>query len=90
MIVNLLMNVVYSVFAALTSVLKVPSMPQEVIDVVGTVFDYMSDGMSIVGNFVHLPYLLTLFSLVVMFDTFLYVYHFVLWLLKKIPLLNIK
>jgi hypothetical protein len=90
MIIEALINLVYSIFSLLTSGVKVPPLPDEVLDILGQFFDYISTGMSILNNFVHLPYLLVLFGIIVTLEVVLHIYYFVLWVLKKIPFLGME
>lgn len=90
MIIEALINVIYSLFATLTSVLKVPSLPDGVMDVIDTAFGYISTGIKIVSNFTHFEYLLVLFGIIVALDAVIFLYHIILWVLKKIPMLGIE
>lgn len=90
MIIEGLINLIYSLFATLTSVIKVPPMPEGVMDIIDTAFGYISTGIQIVSNFTHLQYLLVLFGVIFALDVAIFLYHIILWVLKKIPMLGIE
>ena len=90
MIIEALINIVYGVFSVLTAVLKVPSMPVKVVEIVAIVLDYVSTGIAIVANYCDIAYLLVLFGVIFAVDSAVMLYHVIMWVLKKIPLLNIK
>lgn len=69
---------------------EIPQLPLEVHSYIDTFFSYLESGASILANYTPLPYLLTLFGLIVAIDVALSVYKFVMWILKKIPMLGIE
>lgn len=90
MIIESIMNVMYSVFETLTSFMSIPDLPTEVYEYVEMAFDYMGSGAGILANYVPLTYLLTLFGIVLAVDIALNIYYLVLWVLKKIPVASIS
>ena len=90
MIVEALINLIYSLFATLTSVVNVPPLPDGVMEIIDTAFGYISTGIKIVSNYTHFDYLLVLFGIIVALDFAIFVYRIILWVLKKIPMLGIE
>ena len=90
MIIEALLSVLYTVFSALTSFIDIPSMPPEVAAVFQDFLQWLQVGLSILASYTHLSYLLVLFGIVMAVDIGISIYHFVMWVLKKIPILNIK
>ena len=90
MIIEAIVNVIYAVFAVLTSPINIPSMPDSVREVVATILDYITTGIALLSNYVNMPYLLILFTIVIAVDVGVMIYHFVMWILKKIPMLGIE
>lgn len=69
---------------------EIPSLPDESIVYIADFVDLLNTGASILANYVPLSYLLTLFLLIVSIDVALGVYHFIMWILRKIPMLGIE
>ena len=89
MIVSLLMSVLYGAVSLLTAPINIPSLPDGVQEVVNQYLGYISDGMTILNVYVDLGYLFTLFGLILLVDIGLLLYKFVMWILRKIPVLGI-
>lgn len=90
MIVEALMNLLLSVFRLLTSPINIPSMPEAVSGYLTDFLGYIQTGLQILAVFTPLEYLLVLFGIIIAIDVGLAVYHFVMWVLKKIPMLGIS
>ena len=52
--------------------------------------EYLQTGLQILAVYTHLEYLLVLIGIVVLIDAAMLIYHFVMWVLKKIPMLGIE
>lgn len=89
MIIEKLLSLVIKIFELLTFAINIPSMPSEVNEVMNTVFEYLTVGLQILTCYTNLSYLLVLFSLICSIDIGIGIYHFVMWILKKIPMLGI-
>lgn len=90
MIIEGLLNILYNVFSALTSAINIPSMPEGVSAQINNFNQYLIVGLQILGTYVDLPYLLTLFKIVIAIEIGLKIYHFVIWVIKKIPMLGVS
>ena len=85
MIVEALMNVLYNVFSVLF-VVSIPQLPEDVFSYVNTVFDYMVAGGGIVANYVPLGYFVVLLGILLAVDAGILIYHFIMWIVRKIPM----
>lgn len=90
MIIQLLLDLIYSVFALLTLPINIPSLPASVTDVMNTMLGYISSGLSVLACYCDLDYLLVLLGLIITIDVALSLYHLVMYLLKKIPFFGIN
>ena len=89
MIIEALLNLIYGLMSVLM-VLNIPDMPAEVQSYINSFFDYLASGVGIVANYVPLDYLLVLFGVILAVDVGIMLYHFIMWIIKKIPMLNVK
>lgn len=90
MIIKALLDLLYGVFALLTVPINIPDLPAEVIQSVTSVSQYIVTGMAIIGAYVDINYLWTLFLLLIGIDIGIGVYKFVMYILRKIPFFGIK
>ena len=81
---------VYTLFSLLTAVVDIPSMPEEIQEIILHVIDYISTGISLLANWTHLGYLLMLFGVVVAVDAGIMLYKLIMWFVRKIPMLGIE
>lgn len=89
MIIKSLLDLLYNVFSALTSAISIPQLPDSVAGYLEDFLEYINLGIQILAVYTPLEYLLTLFGIVVAIEAGLLIYHFVMWVLKKIPMLGI-
>lgn len=90
MIIKALLELVYGLFNLLTVAIDIPSMPDGVMSSINDYMQYIESGIGIVANFCNLNYVLLLFGVIVAVDIGVLVYKFVLWILKKIPMIGIE
>lgn len=90
MIIKGLLDVLVRVFSALTSAINIPQLPEEVHQYIETLLGYIKVGIALLANYTHIEFLLVLFGLVLAVDLGVAVYHFVMWVLRKIPMLGIE
>ena len=69
---------------------SIPSLPSQVGDVFHTLLGYLNDGIGFLSNFVHMEYIGVLFGIFVGIEAALLVYKFVMWIIKKIPMLGVQ
>lgn len=89
MILESLLNLIYSIFDKLM-ILNIPDMPAEVQNYIDTMFSYLVAGAGILANYTPLSYLMILFGILLAVDMGIMLYHLVMWILKKIPVLGIE
>ena len=90
MIIELLLNVVYTLVDLLTAAIDIPGMPEAVSTLIAEALEYIITGLAILANWTDLGYLLTLYSLVLAVDGGLLLYKLIMWFLRKIPMLGIE
>lgn len=89
MIIEMLISLVINLLAFILP-FELPALPDEVMGYLEVLVDALSVGAGILSNFVALDYIFLLFSLLLALDAFFAVYKFVMWVIRKIPMLNIK
>ena len=90
MIIKMFLNSIYQLFKLLTSGISIPSLPVGIAAVITDMCGYVSSGLAILASYVDLPYLLSLFGIVVAVDAALWLYKIVMYFVHKIPMANIK
>ena len=90
MIIELLLDLIYVIFYILTTPINIPSLPTEISSYISTIIEYVGVGVGILSNYCHLSYLLTLFGIVIAIEIGIGVYNIVMFVIKKIPMLNIS
>ena len=90
MIINLIKKLLSFVIDTIFSVIDIPVVPPELVNAVDFVFGYMRDGMSIVNFFLPLDAISPGIDLIIILFTVEHGYRFIMWILQKIPMLNIK
>lgn len=89
MIIEALCDFVFWIVNFLFSWLEVPNLPDGVEGYLEQFFNYLEVGAGIFANYVPFEYLMTLFGCIVAIDIAIYLYHFIMWILEKIPVLDI-
>lgn len=90
MIINALLDVVYTLMSLLTAPISIPGMPEEVQVFVYKALEYIAMGIKLLANYTDLNYLFMLFGVIVAIDAGLLIYKFAMWIIKKIPMLGIS
>ena len=85
MIIEAIITAFLAIFGALFSLFKFPSMPDGVQDIISTFVEYLATGIAIVSNYVDMSYLLSLFTIVALVEGAILIYHFIMWIVRKIP-----
>lgn len=89
MLIELLLNLIYKLLGLLL-IFEIPQLPSQVTIYIDSMFNYLVSGASILANYTPLSYLLTLFGIILAVDVGINIYHFVMWILKKIPMLSVR
>ncbi len=90
MLVESLLDLMFDVFCFFFGDVSVPDFPDEVLNVLLSIEEYLSSGLAFVAAYTHLPYLLTLFSIALVVDAVILTYRIVMWILRKIPLISVS
>ena len=90
MIIDAVTSLIYAVFVVLTAPIQIPFFPDTVKIFIATALDYMTSGVGILSQFFDMEYLLLLMSLVMLVDVALLIYKVVMYIIRKIPFLNIE
>lgn len=90
MIIEALMQVVYRLFAILTSNINIPPLPEGISDIMSEVLGYLETGMALLANYTDLGYLLVLFGVIIAVDVGVLLYKLVMWIIRKIPMVGIS
>ena len=90
MIISLLFDLVYAIVSIFTSGISIPSLPEKVFEVLEQVCMYIGNGIGVLSNYCHIGYLLTLFGIVVMVDMGIFIYKMAMFIIRKIPMINIS
>lgn len=90
MIIEYLMNLLLKLFSLLTSAINIPRLPEQVASFMEQALGYIQTGVQLLACYTNLEYLLVLFGLIIGIDVGIAIYHFVMWVLRKIPMLGIS
>ena len=92
MIITALIELILNVLGALL-VFDLPALPESVISILDNISGYLVSGVGILRAFVGdgcMTILATLFGLVVLANAAYFLYSFVFFVIRKIPMLNVK
>lgn len=89
MIIEMLLTLLKNVLNLLL-VFEIPPLPDNVTGYIDTLFSYLETGASILANYTPLSYLLSLFGILLAVDAAILIYHFVMWIIRKIPMLGMS
>lgn len=89
MIIELLLNVFMTVIKAVFSWISLPDFPPEVAEGISTFFNFIFDNCSLLSFFIRPQTIKIVVPIVILACNFEHIYHFTIWILKKIPMLNI-
>lgn len=90
MIVKMLLDLLYSVFSLLTSPISIPPMPEQAMSYINDFFSYLTMGAGILANYTPFAYLMILLGVIISVDIGIMLYHFVMWIIKKIPMAGVS
>lgn len=90
MLVLLILELIQSIIVSLFSGFNIPSIPQTVHDLIADLFQLFSDVLPLINAYLPLSYMFTLFGIALSVELAIRGYHLMMWILKKIPIINIK
>lgn len=86
MILQAILTFFYSTLGTYITLLDIPDLPRSVTRVLDTMMDYINSGIQIAANYLPLDLMVQLFGIILAVDIGIRLYHFVMWIIKKIPL----
>ena len=92
MIISGLLNLIYTVLSVLL-VFALPNMPDSIITILTQITGYFQTGIQIIASFVGstaMGVIALLFQLVIFLNAAYFLWSFVLWVIRKIPMLNVR
>lgn len=92
MLISSLLNLIYGILSLLL-VFNLPQLPDTVITIVDNIMSYVVVGIKILHVFLGdtcMGVIALLFDLVILFNAAYMLYSLVMWVLRKIPMLNIR
>ena len=92
MIITALIELILNVLGALL-IFDLPQLPESVTSVLDSMLEYLVSGVGIIRAFVGdvcMTLIATLFGLVVLANAAYFLYSFVFFVIRKIPMLNVK
>lgn len=90
MIIELCLNLVAALLRVLLLPFQIAQLPATFASTFLTFSTYVIEGFRVVAAYIDTVYIGTLFSFVFSVSALMNGYRFVMWILKKIPFLNIK
>lgn len=90
MIISGAMDVLFTIFEFLTRPINIPPLPTEIQSYMSKFFDYLETGAGVLANYVPLSYFFILFGVILAVDVGVQIYHFIMWLIRKIPFLGMS
>lgn len=89
MIIYGLLEVVLAVLSVLFLPLRMALFPASVSTVILQIISALATGSGVMKNFCHWSYISTLLSFIIGMNVCVSGYHLIMWILRKIPFLNI-
>lgn len=87
MIIELIITAITAVLKLVFGILpNIPQLPNSVLTSLQNVFQVIFDNVGLLGLFVRISTIKLLVPLVIIVVNFEHIYHFVLWIIKKLPL----
>lgn len=90
MLVNALISVIYSLFNIVFGFVHLPSFPDGVSSYLNAFQVYFKSGIRLLSVVINMSYVATLFTIFISLVVIFELYKFIMWVLKKIPILGIK
>ena len=90
MIIETLLNLLVTLIKFVFSWLNLPDFPEEFTSIVNDFLDLIFDNVSLLGFFIRPTTLQILIPALIVVLNFDKIYHFVMWIIRKIPFLNIE
>lgn len=92
MIIAGLLTLIFAVLSVLL-VFNLPALPDTIVELLDQVIEYLIMGISVIEAFIGdtaMGIIALLFQLVIYMNAAYFLYSFVFWVIRKIPMLNVK
>ena len=89
MIVEALLGLVSWIIDILLFPLEIEELPQKVAEILLMITSFFLRAASIIAAYIDTPYILALLGFVISFNAVLALFDFIMWVLRKIPFINI-
>lgn len=87
MIIELIINIFTGVLKTLLSVLpNIPQLPNSIGTSLNNVFTTIFNNVGLLGLFIRISTIKILVPLIIVVVNFEHIYHFIMWIIKKLPL----
>lgn len=90
MIIETLLNLIFSLLKFVFSWLQLPGFPEELTSSINSFLDLIFNNLTLVGFFIRPATLTICIPILIILLNFERVYKFTMWLLRKIPFINIQ
>ena len=88
MIIKLLLNLIIKIISLVP--FNIPNFPASVSTYLDTFKGYLQDGIGFIKFFLPWDYVILLLKIILSIVLALEIYKFVMWVVRKIPMLNVK
>lgn len=89
MIVEALLGLVSWIIDILLFPLEIEELPQKFAEILLMITSFFLRAASIIAAYIDTPYILALLGFVISFNAVLALFDFIMWVLRKIPFINI-
>lgn len=90
MIITVILNLLKTLLFTCFSWINLPNLPSEIMQNVDTFLALIFDNLTLLGFFIRPTTLKLVIPILIIVLNFDNIYKFTMWILKKIPMLNIK
>lgn len=90
MLIEALLNLVKWLFNLIMTGFEFVTFPASVASFALRFFEWLVTGVAFINSYIHTTYVYTLLAFLLALNAAVSAYHVVMWILKKIPFINIK
>ena len=90
MVIESIVNALCSLVLSVTSFINIPDIPEDVLTNLETFKTAIVNGYGLLSNYLNMPLVIGLLGTIVVIDVVTHAYFFIMWILRKIPVLNIS
>ena len=90
MILSAIFDMVFGLVKVLFGWINLPQTPEKVASALDYLCECIGDGIGFIGLVIDLDFIKVVIPIVLVISNFDKVYHFTVWILRKIPFLGIK